>query len=770
MLNTSVQDGCNALLWCGCSVLLYCAAWQMSWRLFPHDTVTQLVGHAILICWAAITAVAVLLGIVGALCACTLLLGASGVGVACLYALKYADDGTSSPSTRAVGVVSESAVQEVPLSQLTGLGAYRIYSARSSAWARLAQWVPVATWSILLAFWGVHVVADGLLTFPRDYDSLMYHIPLVDQWLHGRSLYAPDSRHWNHPGGNEVIALWMVAPFSGDFLVSLTNVPAVVLLALGSYELARNVGLSRAMCHLATLMVVSIYPVMYQLVSCGNDVAVAGLFMTCVAYGLRYVRGARSVDILFAAVSVGLLAGVKFYALGYAAVAVALIVAALISTRGWRTGVSAAGVMTVGILLWGGYWYARNAALTGSPLYPVGAGVDADFEAGMNTDIVRSSLLGNGHPDVLPLIVRAVWTLTGPGHFAGFIGSPIVFTWLIASGVRLRASKGRESDGTLKTALAFLILASGVVLAVTPYAVEDIPNTLNHLRLGYTPIRYGMIFFTATVFGLAVVIEDLAVGLSRWCAGWRWGSLVACIPVLLFASIGVFQFAFPATIVRLKDWDTYLFCAGDVVMSCGIVCAVLVIWPQCRRVIVLSAMVLATIGAPVWIGWLSQRWHKEFDCFYERLFDTSIVAEFAKKHSDNTCVCALTPIPYPFFGSRRQFRVCQPLENENRSYGHFLQYLRSREATVLVTYPPDDVTSSPTGNPFRRIIPWVVHDPAIFAPLKADGPLLVFQIRCSAADHAGEKQVFVPRMRGAGSDSRSKVLVQESLDDRDTGR
>ncbi len=67
----------------------------------------------------------------------------------------------------------------------------------------------------------------GLLRFPTDWDSLAYHVPLVDHWLQAGSLEMTDCARWSSPGNNELWALWAAAPFSGDFLVSVNNLPAV---------------------------------------------------------------------------------------------------------------------------------------------------------------------------------------------------------------------------------------------------------------------------------------------------------------------------------------------------------------------------------------------------------------------------------------------------------------------------------------------------------------------------------------------------------------
>src|SRR5262249_58732843 len=109
---------------------------------------------------------------------------------------------------------------------------------------------------------------------------------------------------------NEVLGLWLVGPFSGDFLIGLTNLPAVVLLVTAAMELAGQLGLGRPWDHLAGLTTAAAAPVLLQLASAGNDVAVAGPFLALPAYGVRYSRSGSRGDLAWAAISLGLLAGV----------------------------------------------------------------------------------------------------------------------------------------------------------------------------------------------------------------------------------------------------------------------------------------------------------------------------------------------------------------------------------------------------------------------------------------------------------------------------
>jgi hypothetical protein len=65
------------------------------------------------------------------------------------------------------------------------------------------------------------VIIQGLLVFPRDWDTWGDHLPMVAQWIQARCLFTLDCSHWSNPGTNELLGPWAVAPFSGDYFIGL---------------------------------------------------------------------------------------------------------------------------------------------------------------------------------------------------------------------------------------------------------------------------------------------------------------------------------------------------------------------------------------------------------------------------------------------------------------------------------------------------------------------------------------------------------------------
>jgi len=110
--------------------------------------------------------------------------------------------------------------------------------------------------------------------------------------------------------------------------------------------------------------------VIEQISSAENDVAAAGLFMTGLAYGVRWVKNQSSADLLLAATTLGILAGIKYYALFYAIMASIGIVLLAYLVIGAPAARKSAVWILGGLLVFGGYWYVRNIAITGTPFFP----------------------------------------------------------------------------------------------------------------------------------------------------------------------------------------------------------------------------------------------------------------------------------------------------------------------------------------------------------------------------------------------------------------
>ena len=466
-----MPDHIMAPVWLLTTILLFVSAWRLSRFLFPHDGYLETIGHAVVLCWGIIVILATILGIVGVLSGPLLLVCAGLAALTLLFLFRALDDPISIDPSEAVGLF---------------------------------------LWGTLLAYSIALVITKGLGQIPTDWDSLAYHIPFVNHWLQARSLYIPDCGRGTQPGNNELLAFWMVAPFSGDFLVALNNLPATVLFACFAYALARQMGSPPLWAHASAFVLVCQSVTLTHLITVENDVAVAASFLASVYYAFRFVENQNRAVLLFGGISIGLLAGVKFYAIGYSVLVLGIWILLTFGTTGKSAAKRVLFVGISGAMIFGGYWYIRNLLTTGSPVYPMEFFKQADTLSQLYPETGRSTFFGNRRPELLPLYLRAIWNVMGPAQLGGFVLVPLSLTWLLGSVGWMHFRGISSTPAWPRLGMVGLLVGTGLLLGITPFAVEDDPGTLNQLSWSwpYCPVRYGLCFSIATLTGI-LLLRDL---------------------------------------------------------------------------------------------------------------------------------------------------------------------------------------------------------------------------------------------------------------------
>ena len=170
------------------------------------------------------------------------------------------------------------------------------------------------------------------------------------------------------------------------------------------------------------------------------------------------------------------------------------------------------------------------------------------------------------------------------------IGLPLVVGYLLVTGTQ--KPKAPRERFYPSWPLVCLLLASGAVWLVTPFSVEDEPGTLNQLRDGYCPVRYGLCFLSLAVIAFTLVAQDGAGKLGRffmtrspgkWEIPVRLGvRLTGWFLLLLFGAGIVFQVAFMDLRVKAPDLNVVLvainlFLVGVVLVLCRL------LWPRVAR-------------------------------------------------------------------------------------------------------------------------------------------------------------------------------------------
>lgn len=657
-----------ASLWLLANAALTILSFTCAKILFPKARAHELVMHSLVLGLSCVVGVGTVLGAIGMLRAYLFLLAVPLAQLLLLRGLRlyksHFSDGARERTCRA------QRIQE----QIT---AHR--TRHQIAW-------PTAMWTALFGCAMAHVILHGLLSFPYDYDCLMYHIPMVDHWLQAEGINHADTATWWLPGNNELVELWIVGPFTGDFLVALNNVPILALWAASLLQLGGLVGLPRRAANLAAFAAICVQPTLYELDNAANDMAVAAYWTAAICYLLRHLRTRRAPDLYLFGVAVGALAGVKYYAVGYATALACVATLVLLRRCGWRDAVKGA-VLTAALgCLFGGYWYVRNLVLSGSPIYPMDFAGPRD-ELGY-PDVWATTLLGNAHHDLLPVVWQSLCNMLGPFHVFCILCTPLVLVLLFSQAVARHC--GRASTGRTDRALVLFLalLAAAALLLITPFCVETEPGTLNQLRWGHALARYGLCFWGTSAIAAVSVLFAWLAPCSRVGSGRLRGLSVSRVATAALLGICTWQ-----VWSRLRmNWDWGLFYYGivegsvvaiDVVLVVFLTGAIVVSFRSRDLAFGTGAAAILCAGAATGISGLSARWHDGYASHFDKMFGTDVFSVLERCVPDRATICVLDERPYAFYGSRRQFRVCSP--RILRSSDALFSFLGRNRVTVIAT-------------------------------------------------------------------------------------
>lgn len=713
-------------VWFGINLLLVRGIWQLCRCLFPRDGFLPSFLHVIITYWLCVIGIVTPLGAFGLLTGRNILL--SSLVLVFLLSLNIFRLYLSRWCVGQVTIIPHSSFLNFTVSE----GGSAAKDRFDVCWS--------AFWAIVLTFWLGLVVVGGLLELPSDWDTLMYHLPIVDHFLQTQTICSRDCAVWYNPSGNELMGVWLAAPFSADFLVVLTNLLTGMGFVLGMLELGRQLGLMSPLLHLTCLAAISNIAFLRQMQDTCNDVPVASFVIAGFAYGLRYARTNHKPDLSFASICLGLAVGMKYYALGYVCLTTLSILLAIFLLSGGIAAGRIMGVCLVGEVLVGGFWYARNTILTGLPLYPMGLPSADNPITDHYPRIWESTLIGCGQPEVLPLLNNALWKYGGPCHCLAFTLLPASFLLLTMTGI-VKCLRGSPIEGTFRLTFCFALIAFGIVLGITPFAADTLPGSLNMLREGYSPIRFGLSFYTLMLLSLALLLQEFYL-LIAWSGPeakkrvlvklpftWlrrNWTGIFTAVlwPLLninfaaltLYQAIKVFQ---RESVDKLVD--------SALLGSCFLLGGWLIrlafhISPTRQHLLWGILLMVSVVGGGLFSDYLGKRWHGSFADHFDHVLQTNTFKELTNPKYERERICALSYQYFPFFGNARQFRVSQPKWLPHQS--DFVNYLKKHDITLIAVLNLDPFDNGY----YRRHIEWARQHPEIFSLLHKDSIYSLFSV------------------------------------------
>jgi hypothetical protein len=333
-------------------------------------------------------------------------------------------------------------------------------------------------------------------------DGPIYHLYFaVRWWKAGRLFLVPVPFGENaapyFPAAGDLWFTWLTVGWAGDRLAKVGQVPFLLLSGLAARDLCRRLGASRAPAAMAVGWFLTSTPLLWFAFEPNVDTIFVAGYLTAVAFFVRY--GMDPASRAGALMLGGLAAGGAWATkpTGTVFVPPLLLVAAaivLVRVRTWRARAAHLAVLVLAAGIMTGFWFGRNAVLTGNPLYPL--------------DVARLGWVGWYGPDVMRLspyyIPRADWRALADILLA-VLDPRLVPFWLAAVLGGWALGRAREPGDAWIALLSALAVANVVLYWVcVPYRTQQ-RFFLQALGLASVPL--------ARLFARAAVLRWVGVGL-----------------------------------------------------------------------------------------------------------------------------------------------------------------------------------------------------------------------------------------------------------------
>ena len=389
---------------------------------------------------------------------------------------------------------------------------------------------------------GVVLVAQLRYT-TSGVDGLLYHLPMVAEWLQAGSIWTVDGLLFitlGYPGFREAILAFLSLPLHHDHL-ALPLLAEFPLFALAVYALVRQHTGSALLGLAASAYATSVPVVARASTSQKNDLALALAFAIALLFAIRLVKAPRHSGALLCGGALGALASTKFTGVAYAAAIVGAGIAwALLRharPAGWlQQGLGAWALAIATAAVVASPWYLRNVLAFGNPFYPAEvrlAGVTL-FEGPLRAGELwgRATVGWNVRPLIegWPLFVEAYGLLL-----------PLLMAGTLALGLEIVAGRRRSGAAAVPLALA---LVAGLVFLHQPLnwpSTVDYNYTLRFFMPGFITVLLATATWAADVPWRAKLVAGLMLGtsvvnLAMW-ARWWWVPLELVLAAAAYGGV-----------------------------------------------------------------------------------------------------------------------------------------------------------------------------------------------------------------------------------------
>ena len=209
-------------------------------------------------------------------------------------------------------------------------------------------------------------------------DGPIYHLYFAARWWKdGRLLLvaAPfgENAATYFPANGDLWFTWLMASWGGDRLARVGQVPFLLLAGAAAYGCARTLGAGRSASLVATSWFVSSTPLfLFSFEPNVDTIFVAGYLVAAYFFLRAQCCGAGPASLVLGSLAVGAALGTKAIGVVFLPPLIAVVIAGVWLPAGpARIKVLRTLIVLLVPMVTGSYWFLRNAALTGNPVYPL---------------------------------------------------------------------------------------------------------------------------------------------------------------------------------------------------------------------------------------------------------------------------------------------------------------------------------------------------------------------------------------------------------------